>query len=150
MLHAKHILSKDDLHAVTEAIRAAERKSSGEIRVEIRQRRHRKERALSIEQIARREFVSLGMTKTKGRTGILIFLLLEDRKFQILADQGIHEKVDDSVWAELANHMSKHFAHGEFRRGLVRTVEAVGDLLAQHFPRSSADRNELPDDVKIS
>lgn len=143
----KPLLRPSDLELVATAVASAESRTGGEIRVEVRQRRTRAERALSIEQIARREFVALGMTATRDRTGVLIFLLLEDRELCILADDGIHEKVEPDTWTRIAGAMSDRFARAQFVEGLVDAVQEVGAVLARHVPRRSDDRNELPNAV---
>ncbi|RPI04625.1 MAG: TPM domain-containing protein [Ignavibacteriae bacterium] len=145
----KQILSNEDLTAIASAIGTAEKTTAGEIRVSIRQKRKWRERKQSLEELARQEFHMLGMTKTKDRTGILVFLLLEDKKFYILADEGIHSQVADGVWDTIAKEMSEHFSQKNFRLGIVHGVQSVGAELSKYFPRKSDDTNELPDDVRV-
>lgn len=145
----KHMFTKEDLSAVASAIGEAEKTTAGEIRVSIRQKRKWRERKLTIEEMARQEFHVLGMTKTKDHTGILIFLLLEDKKFFILADDGIHTKVEDGTWDKIANEMSNHFSQNNFRLGIVHGVHSVGVELSKFFPRKSDDTDELPNDVHV-
>jgi uncharacterized membrane protein len=145
----KNMFTKEDLSAIASAIGEAEKTTAGEIRVSIRQKRKWKERKLTIEELARREFHLLGMTKTKDRTGILIFLLLEDKKFFILADDGIHTKVEEGTWNKVAKEMSDHFSQKNFRLGILHGVHSVGMELAKFFPRKSHDTNELPNDVHV-
>jgi uncharacterized membrane protein len=145
----KQMFTKEDLAAIASAIGKAEKTTAGEIRVSIRQRRKWREKKRTIEELARNEFRLLGMTKTKDRTGILIFLLLEDRKFFILADDGIHAKVENGTWNKIANEMSDHFSQKNFRLGIIHGVQSVGKELSKFFPRKSDDRNELPDDVHV-
>ncbi len=149
MVHAKTILSGADRSAVAAAIGDVEKKTSGEIRVSVRQQRHRKEQRQSIEQLARNEFGLLGMAKTKHRTGVLIFLLLEDRAFHILGDEGIHAKVGDERWQVIAREMSAYFKKNDFRGGILHAVAEVGKVLADNFPRAADDTNELSNDVRI-
>ena len=146
----KNFLSKQDLKDIADAIGEQEQRTSGEIRVAVRQKRSRKERTLSVEQLARHEFVHLGMMKTKERTGILIFILLETREFFILADEHINQKVDQDTWSGVAAAMAARFAKKEFRLGLLDAVKDVADHLAQHFPARPGDKNELPNTVDIS
>lgn len=145
----KPLLRPADLDAVRDAVERAERETGGEIRVEVRQQRTREERSMSIEQIARREFTSLGMERTKDRIGILLLLMLEDREFCIFADEGIHARVEPDTWTRIATHMSERFARGQFREGLLDAVLEVADVLRRHIPRRSDDRNELSNDVVI-
>ncbi|MCX6135184.1 MAG: TPM domain-containing protein [Ignavibacteriales bacterium] len=146
----KQFLSKQDLADIAGAIAEQEKRTAGELRVAIRQKRSRKEKALSVEQLARLEFVHLGMMKTEERTGVLIFILLEAREFFILADEHINEKVGPSVWQGVAQTMAARFATKEYRQGLLDAVREVTDHLASHFPARSGDKNELPNTVDIS
>jgi uncharacterized membrane protein len=127
---------------VVAAIQAAEKRTSGEIRVVVSQAKTGDAVAL-----ARTEFERLGMTATKARNGVLILLAPATRSFAVIGDAGIHEKCGDSFWRQLADTMGAHFHRGEFTAGLTYGIAKAGELLAQHFPRSSDDRNELPDDV---
>jgi len=149
MSHPKKIFSDADAAAIAHAITEAEKTTAGEIRVGIRQRRTRGERKLTLEQMARKEFHELGMTKTQGKTGILIFLLLEDRQFYILADEGIHSKVDEGTWARIAMEMSGHFSRKQFREGVIFGVQSVGHVLSKHVPAGRKDPNELSNEVDI-
>ncbi len=146
----KNFLSKKDLKDIADAIAGQEKRTSGEIRVAVRQKRSRKERTMTVEQLARHEFVHLGMMKTKERTGILIFILLEAREFFILADEHINEKVGPGTWQSIAQAMAGAFARKEFRQGLMDAVRSVADSLAQHFPVRAGDTNELTNAVDIS
>jgi len=145
----KKLFTKEDLTAIAKAIGEAEKSTSGEIRVSIRQKRQRKESKLSMEEMARQEFQALRMTKTKDRTGVLIFLLLEESKFSIFADEGIHTKVGKDTWEKIAGEMSSHFSQKNFRLGIIHGVQAVGAVLAKFFLRKPNDTNELPNNVKI-
>lgn len=145
----KKLFTKEDLAAIAAAISEAEKTTAGEIRVSIRQQRRWRERKLSIEEMARREFHDLGMTKTKDRTGILIFLLLQDRHFYLLADEGINGKVDEWTWNTIAEEMSSHFSKKKFHQGMIHGVQAVSKVLSQFFPRKANDANELPNDVHV-
>jgi uncharacterized membrane protein len=145
----KNLFTKEDLAAIAAAIGETEKTTSGEIRVSIRQKRRWRERKLSIEEMARREFHDLGMTKTKDQTGILIFLLMDERKFFILADEGIHTKVEESTWTKVAEEISSHFSKKNFHQGIIHGVQAVGKVLSRFFPRKANDINELPNDVHV-
>lgn len=128
---------------VLEAIRAAERASSGEIRVSIASFFWG-----DIEKTARKAFVRLGMDQTAERNGVLIFLVPSRRRFTVLGDEGIHAKVGQDFWDDLAVRLSDHFKRSEFTEGLVLGISMIGARLAEHFPgKGDADRNELPDDV---
>ena len=128
---------------VTNAIAAAEASTSGEIRVLLSQ-----EKAPEPVAAAEAHFARLGMTKTAARNGVLIYLSLRSRTFAIIGDAGIHEKCGDAFWRLLAAAMEVRFKKGEFTEGLVEGIEHAGKLLAENFPRSPDDRNELPDKIE--
>lgn len=150
MNEVKRFLGEGELKAISDAIRSAELRTSGEIRVSIRDRRAKKDRSLVIERLAWGEFEHLGMTRTKKRNGVLIFLLLRDRQLSIVADEGIHAKVEAGLWQRLVDQMVQRFQKKEYLGGLIHTVEEVGKVLAQHFPKLPDDVNELPDDVQVN
>jgi uncharacterized membrane protein len=145
----KKLFTKEDLAAIAAEIGEAEKTTAGEIRISVRQKRRWSEKKKTLEEMARLEFRRLGMTKTKDRTGILIFLLIEDQVFFILADEGIHAKVAEGTWTKIAGEMSSHFAQKKFRYGINHGVQLVGKVLSQYFPRKSNDTNELPNEVHV-
>ena len=141
----RRLLKKIDVAAVRHAIEAAERLTSGEIRVSL---------SLffwgSVRTAAEHAFVRLGMTATMDRNGVLFFIVPSRRRFVVLGDEGIHAKVGQEFWEKTAAVMAEDFQKGDFTRGLVRGIEAAGEQLAAHFPYDAAtDRNELPDDVDV-
>ncbi|MFI5253292.1 MAG: TPM domain-containing protein [Bacteroidota bacterium] len=143
----KNYLSKEDLKVIASKIGEAEKTTSGEIRVVVRHRRHLGEAKMSPHEIAHKEFFKLGMEKTKHRTGILIMVLFSKRQFHIAADEGIHAKVPDGTWDNIAQLMTAHFKKGNYRDGICEAVQEVGKVLSIHFPREAGDVNELPNDV---
>ncbi|HEY0114086.1 MAG TPA: hypothetical protein VGB54_00045 [Allosphingosinicella sp.] len=83
--------------------------------------------------------------RTHGRTGILIYLSLMERRAEIVADQAINDKVDGAVWGEAMALLVDEVRAGRVGHGMALAVEKVGAVLAQHLPRSHSDTNELPD-----
>jgi uncharacterized membrane protein len=128
---------------IVAAIREAELRTSGEIRVFVTRQ--------SVNDplpLAQEAFVRMNMEKTRERNGVLFFVAPRTNKFAVVGDAGVHEKCGDVFWQELAAAMSGHFRESEFTRGIVHGVRKAGDLLAQHFPRRPDDQNELPDQVE--
>ncbi len=134
---------KIDHARVVAAIGAAEAKTSGEIRVLLA--RHRAPDPVAA---AQKHFARLGMTQTKERNGVLIFLAPRSRTFAVIGDSAVHEKCGDAFWTELAATMIVHFKRAEFTAGLEHGITRAGALLAEHFPRQSDDVNELPDTIE--
>lgn len=139
----KAFLGKLDHERIVAAIRDAEARSRGEIRV------HASSRAVAdARQEAVVRFERLGMTATQERNGILIYVAPLSRSFAIVGDSGIHERCGADFWKEIAAAMEQDFRAGRFSDGLVKGIARAGDALAEHFPRSGApDVNELSDSV---
>ena len=128
---------------VTTAIVAAERRTSGEIRVLVV-----RGNAEDPVAVARKHFERLEMHRTKARNAVLILVAPRSRTFAVVGDVGVHEKCGDAFWSELAAAMTEHFKRGDFTGGLVVGIERAGALLEEFFPRAADDRNELPDQVE--
>ena len=132
-----------DVDRVKAAIAAAERATSGEIRVSVARFFWG-----GVRGAAERVFARLGVSKTKDRNGILFFIVPARKKFVVLGDEGIHAKVGQEFWEALSGLMSGRFRKGEFTEGLVEAIGEAGRQLAAHFPYDpTVDVNELADDV---
>ena len=97
---------------------------------------------------ARTQFEKLGMTATRHRNGVLIFVAPRSQKFAVIGDTGIHERSGDQFWQELVESMREHFKAENFSDAVVQAIGKAGELLAQHFPRQPDDTNELTDAVE--
>jgi uncharacterized membrane protein len=133
-----------DDERIVAAIREAEARSRGEIRVHVAEGAvgdPRAEAALVFER--------LGMVRTDERNGVLIFVAPESRKVAIVGDRDIDARCGEAFWTRVVGEVRDEFRAERFTEGLVAAVRAVGDELARHFPRGAgeADRNELPDAV---
>jgi uncharacterized membrane protein len=140
---AKAFFESLDRPAIVDAIRRAEARSFGEIRVHLHHGSVADARAE-----AEKTFLKLGMDKTARGSGCLIFLAPESRAFAVVGGTGIHEKVGDGFWLEARDAARERFTEGKFTEGIVAAVGKLGDALALFFPKDGvSDRNELPDDV---
>lgn len=146
MVNQKEFLAALDQPRIESAIGAAERETSGEIRVHIQP----KATGGDARYVAERTFERLGMTKTALRNGVLLFIASEERSFVILGDQGIDEKVPAGFWDEIAAKLTIHFKNGEFTEGIVKAITAAGQQLKTYFPCEEGDVNELSDAIDIS
>ncbi len=144
-----HFVDDDELLRITNRIKEIEKTTSGEICVTIKEHRHLLEKKKNIRELAQEEFIRLGINKTKDSTGILIFILLEDRQFYIVADNGINKKVSQSVWDSIRDDMQGMFVKGEFCKGILHGLTEVGKVLSAHFPVKPGDKNEISDRVRI-
>ncbi|MCL4550492.1 MAG: TPM domain-containing protein [Bacteroidetes bacterium] len=142
--------SDDEFLRVSNKIKDAEKTTSGEIRVAIKEHRHFFDRKKNLRQLAEKEFHKLNMHNTRDKTGILLFMLLSDRQFYILADQGIHEKVGNETWDKLRDEIQNKFQSGNFCDGILWGVDRVGKILTKHFPIKTDDTNELSNEIVIT
>ncbi len=132
----------EEKEALVQAIRQAEQKTSGEIRVYLERKTHKE-----IMARAQRVFEKLGMAQTEKRNGVLIYLLLEPRQLAVLGDRGIHEAVGTAFWKAAVSQIEAAFRRGDFLEGLVQAIKLLGEKLALYFPRETADKNELSDKI---
>jgi uncharacterized membrane protein len=132
-----------DHDRIVGAIKAAEAKTSGQIRVFL-QRGQFEEDAL---ERAQKKFLQLGMQKTRERNAILILVAPRVQKFAVVGDEGVHQKCGEEFWKELVEKMRLHFLREEFTDALVEGIESAGELLARYFPRAGPSANELPDEI---
>ena len=144
-----HFLSDDDLLRISNKIKEMEKITAGEICVSIKEKRNLLKKKKSVRSLAEEEFFKLGIQNTRDKTGILIFILLEGRKFYILADSGINEKVNEGTWKSIKDEMQSMFLKGEFSKGILHGVNQVGKILSQYFPVKSDDTNEISNRVRI-
>lgn len=142
IMNTKQFLNQLENDAIVAAIKEAEGKTSGEIRVFIT--RLKPDDPIAA---AQSQFERLGMQKTKDRNGVLIFVAPLAQRFAVIGDAGVHARCGEAFWRQTADEITGFFKRGEFTLGIVHGVRKAGDLLAQHFPRQSDDRNELTDDV---
>ena len=132
-------LRHDDIVA---AIQAAEAKTSGEIRIFVSQKP-----ATDAVAAAQKQFKELGMTQTRHRNGVLIYVAPAARQFAIIGDTGVHQHCGDAFWRQVADEMAGYFRQGDFSAGIIHGIQKAGVLLAAHFPPGAGDGNELPDEI---
>ena len=144
LFRKKEFFSKEESELIVEAIRSAEKQTSGEVRLFVE--RHCKfvdplDRAAEL-------FFSLKMEQTEQRNGVLVYVATKDRQLAIFGDKGIHEKVGDRFWQAEVGKMLSHFNADNYAKGIVKVVTDIGEALRSHFPYAGEkDKNELPDDI---
>ncbi|MDB6058445.1 MAG: hypothetical protein JWO95_2289 [Verrucomicrobiales bacterium] len=142
-MRARDFFSQLEHEQIVGAIRDAESKMCGEIRVFIS--RKEPEDPVAAAQL---RFEKLGMTKTKDRNGVLIYVAPRVRKFAIIGDLAIHQKCGDKFWTDVAQEMTGHFRKGDYTQGIIHGIHRAGALMGAHFPHHDGDRNELPDEIE--
>lgn len=142
-------LSDEELKLISAKIGEIEKTTSGELVITLKEKRNLLEKHKSVHLLAEKEFISAKIGKTKGSTGILFFIIFNVKGFSILADKGINEKVEQSVWDEIAKSISDNFKQQKYFNGLLNGIEEAGKILASHFPIQPEDINELPNEVRV-
>ena len=142
-MRTREFLSKLEHDRIVQAIREAESKTSGEIRVLVQRGKLKSDPFVA----AQKKFHRLGMDKTRDRNAVLIFVAPRVHKFAVIGDQAIHEKCGDEFWQRVVEKMRTHFQSEKFSDALVEALREIGTVLGKHFPKTSEDTNELPDNV---
>jgi uncharacterized membrane protein len=140
----KEFFSYSDQQMILEAIREAEQKTSGEVRIYVESRC----RFVDPLDRAAEIFWGLKMDMTQDRNGVLVYVAMRDHQFAVFADEGIHKKVGQEFWNREAGLMLQHFRKSNPVDAIISVVKDVGIALHQHFPYDrGTDKNELPDDI---
>jgi uncharacterized membrane protein len=142
MSKVEDFLTQEEEHAIVEAIRVAEKNTSGEIRIHIEKTTSKVpfDRALEV-------FHELKMDETQLQNGVLIYLAVADKKFVICGDKGINDLVADDFWDTTKEVMKINFKNGNFKQGLIDGILMAGEQLKKHFPWSEDDTNELSNEI---
>ena len=140
----ERFLTADQQATVVDAVRLAEKRTSGEIRIHIdgECEGNPMERAEEV-------FGKLGMHRTELRNGILIYLACNTKVFAIIGDKGINDLVPEHFWEDVIEVMGREFREGRFAEGLVQAVLKAGEKLQEYFPYQSDDVNEQPDEISF-
>lgn len=138
------LFSKEEETRIVQAIRAAERRTSGEIRVFVEdfcERDHPVERAAEV-------FHLFGMFNTKEKNGVLIYFAEKSHQFAIWGDAGIHERVGFQFWDTEKHLLREHLQRDEAADGICLVIEQIGQRLREYFPADDDNnKNELPDEI---
>ncbi len=145
MSSAKNFFTEDEKNAVIDAIRKVEISTSGEIRVHVDD--------YCKEDVFKRTvkvFEELQMHKTPFRNAVLIYIAVKDKKFAIIGDEAINQKVAASFWNETSNQLQENFKVGNYCNGIIIAIQSIGEILITHFPDlEDIQTNKLPDDISF-
>ena len=140
----KEFFTEEEKSRIVDAIRAAEQRTSGEVRVFVES----KCRYVDPLHRAQEIFFKLQMDKTEQRNGALVYVAVKDRQAAVFGDEGIHQKVGQKYWEGEVNKMLLCFKRGTVAKGIEQCVTDIGEALYKHFPYDrETDKNELPDDI---
>lgn len=142
MSKVEDFLSIEEEQEIVEAIRLAEKETSGEIRVHIEKTTSKVpfDRALEV-------FHELRMDQTELKNGVLIYLAVKDHKFVICGDKGINDVIPKGFWDSTKEVMATHFKSGNFKQGLIDGITKAGEQLQRYFPFENGDTDELSNEI---
>ncbi|HUW51499.1 MAG TPA: TPM domain-containing protein [Sulfuricella sp.] len=144
---ARQAFPQRAMRAIEAAIKESETTHYGEIRFAVEaaldarsllEGKGARDRAVEV-------FSQLRVWDTEHNNGVLIYLLLADRRVEIVADRGVHRDVGAQGWEEICREMEQQFRLGRFEEGVVVGIQAVARHLVRHYPASGKNENELPD-----
>ena len=143
-ISAKDFFSPLQKEDIRQAIMDAELDTSGEIRVHV-------ENSHTGDVLDRAAWIfkELKMHQTDNRNGVLIYLAIKNRRFAIIGDIGINQKVGEGFWDDIKSVMLNNFRENKFAEGLTEAIRLTGVQLKTHFPYKRDDVNELEDDLSF-
>ncbi len=142
-LHFSCPVEKIEASLIVQAIKEAEKNTSAEIRVHYTS----KKSTMELLQEAQKTFVDLKMHQTQNRNGVLIFLRLLSNEIAIVGDIGIHQHVGNEFWEAVKEDMIQTIQSSNITQGIIAGVELAGKQLANFFPSSDENPNELSDEI---
>jgi uncharacterized membrane protein len=140
----KEYFTPEEKQLIAEAIRDAEQRTSGEVRIFI------ENRCRFVDPLDRAQeiFSELKMHETAERNATLIYVAVKDHQAAIFGDEGIHQKVGQKYWQDEVDKMLLYFRKEHLSEGVTQIVRDIGEVLHYYFPYDRAtDKNELPDDI---
>jgi len=143
-IKASTFFTREQQERIRDAIKEAEKETSGEIRVHI-------ETSFKGNVLDRASWIfkRIGMHTTDDRNGVLFYLAVRNREFAIIGDAGINSKVQKNFWDNIKGVLHNHFKSEKFTEGLIEGILAAGNQLKEHFPHMKNDINELPDEISF-
>lgn len=144
--HARQVFSEHILHDLENTIRESEKLHRGEIRLVVE---HGLDVWDVINGLTAREraidlFSHMRVWDTEENTGVLIYILFSEHQIEIIADRGIHRRVEEGYWQALCQEMENAFRTGHYREGTLRAIEDLTQTLKRYFPATLENTNELP------
>ena len=140
----REFFSAKDKEQIVQAIRLAEKETSGEIRIYIES----KNAYMDAIDRAGEIFFRLQMQKTDDRNAVIVYLAVKDHQLAVFGDEGIHAKVGQEYWNREVAQMISSFNKEDYAEGIRQCVADIGEALHKHFPfENDTDKNELPDDI---
>ncbi len=144
--------SEDELKEIQFAADAVEKRTVGEIVLSFRNKKTLLEKLYSNHELAMKDFETLGVHKTAERTGILIFIIFEEKYYDIIADEGIYAKIPDETWNKMEAKLKEEFRSKNYSAGVIALINEMGEILASEFPvrAGAVNDDELDHEIIVN
>ena len=142
--------SEDELRDIQSELDLVEKNSTGEVILSLRNKRTLLEKLYTPHELAFKDFDKLGVNNTKEKTGILIFIIFEERYYDIIADEGIYSKIPNSTWNMLEVRLKGEFRKENYFNGLLHLIKNMEKILAKEFPAKTDDEDEISKEIVIN
>jgi uncharacterized membrane protein len=140
----KEFFSAEEKALMVQAIRDAERQTSGEIRLYVESRNP----LVNVLERAAEVFWELKMEQTEERNAVLLYIAMKDKELALFGDEGIHQKVGAEYWNKAVKLMIAQFSEQSISAGIVQCINDIGQTLKEQFPYDEAsDKDELSNDI---
>lgn len=140
----KEFFTAEQKERIVEAIRMAERETSGEIRFYVES----KNPFMDAIDRAAEIFFQLKMQNTQHRNAVLLYIAVKDHEVALFGDEGIYQKAGQEYWNNAVRNMVSQFKSEQIIIGIEQCISQIGQTLKETFPyEASTDKNELPDDI---
>ena len=141
---SRSLFNEEDNRLIVKAIRHAEQRTSGEVRVYVENHCSWMDAINRAAEI----FFTLKMEQTEQRNAVLVYVALKDRQLAVFGDEGIHKKVGSEYWNKVVAEMLSTFNKDNYAKGIADCAIQIGEALTTHFPFDrDTDKNELPDEI---
>ncbi len=128
-------MTRQERDAVAAAIAAAETGTTGRLAVRVIP-----DATVDAFERAKREFGDLGLQRHPGANAALILVAPKARRFAVIGDRALHERVGDAFWNGIVEESRKHFERGAVSDGIIAAVGRIGEALRTNFPQAAGDR----------
>ncbi len=127
-------MTRDERDRITRALAEAEDGTTGRIAVRVIP-----DRAVDAFERARREFVQVKLHRHRPANAALILVAPKARRFAVIGDRALHQRVGDAFWQSIVEETSPYFARGEVSEGVVHAIKRIGEALHGHFPETDQE-----------
>ncbi|HWA06626.1 MAG TPA: TPM domain-containing protein [Ignavibacteria bacterium] len=144
--------SDDELKEIQQAADLLESNTVGEIVLSFRNKRSLLEKLYSCHELALKDFETLGVYKCSERTGILIFIIFEEKYYDIIADESIYAKISNDTWNKMEEKQKEEFRSKNYSAGVLALIKEMGEVLSKEFPvrAGAANDDEIDREIVIN